>query len=96
VLASLLAFARAPVELAEAEVAVRDEGAHGARFSEREGLTIIGLAALCVEAFCVDGDVAAQVQGMGRESALRGRSFDCAVGQVSSLVEPVEQQTGAS
>ena len=41
----LLALARAPVELAEAEVAVGDEGAHAARLGERQRLAVVGLAA---------------------------------------------------
>jgi hypothetical protein len=34
VLVGLLAFARAPVELAESEVAVGDEGSHAARLGQ--------------------------------------------------------------
>jgi hypothetical protein len=40
VLVGLLALVHAPVELAEAEVAVGDEGAHAERLGERERVTI--------------------------------------------------------
>ena len=42
----LLALARAPVELAEAEVTVGDERAHPQRFCERERVTVMTVSAL--------------------------------------------------
>src|SRR4029434_781406 len=41
----LLALARAPVELAETEVAVGDEGAHPEVLSEGERVTVVALSA---------------------------------------------------
>src|SRR2546426_5570263 len=58
VLLGLLALARAPGELAEAEVAVRDERAHAARLGEGQRLAVVGLAALGVEPVGMDRDVA--------------------------------------
>ena len=45
VLLRLLALARAPVELAEAEVAVGDEGAHPELLGERERVTVVAVGA---------------------------------------------------
>ena len=67
VLVSALALARLAVELAEAEVAVGDEGSHAARLGERQRLAVVGLAALGVEPVGMGRDVAEQVQRMGRE-----------------------------
>ena len=61
----LLALARAPVELAEAEVAVGDERAHAARLGERQRLAVVGLAALGIEPVGMGRDVAEQVQRIG-------------------------------
>jgi hypothetical protein len=49
VLLRLLAFARAPVELGEAEVAVGGERAHAELLGERRGLLVVSLAALGVD-----------------------------------------------
>jgi hypothetical protein len=49
VLVGLLAFAGAPEEPAQAEVAVGDEGPHAAGLRERKGLAVVGRAALGVE-----------------------------------------------
>ncbi len=92
----LLALARAQVELAEAEVAVGDEGAHAARLGERQRLAVVSLAALGIELVGMGCDVAEQVQRMGREPGVTRRGFDRAVAQAPRLVEPAEQQTGAT
>ena len=92
----LLALAGAPVELAEAEVAVGDEGAHAARLGERQRLAVVGLAALGIEPVGMGRDVAEQVQRMGREPGVRRRGFDRAVAQAPRLVEPAEQQSGTT
>ena len=89
----LLALARAPVELAEAEVAVGDEGAHAARLGERQRLAVMGLAALGIEPVGMGRDVAEQVQRMGREPGVALRGFERAVAQAPRLVEPAEHQT---
>ena len=60
----LLPSAGAPVELAEAEVAVGDERAHAARLGEGQRLAVVGLAALGVEPVGMGLDVAEQVQSM--------------------------------
>ena len=54
----LLAFAYAPVELAEAEVAVGDEGAHAARFGEGLGLSEVGDGLVNIAAFVTRGELA--------------------------------------
>ena len=79
-LLSLLALVRAVVQLAEAEVAVGDEGAHATRLGERQRLAVMGLAALGVELVGMGGDIAEQVQRMSREPGLarRNRSSDIA------------------
>ena len=61
----LLALARALVEPAEAEVAMRDEWAHAARLGEGQRLLVVGLATLGVEPVEMGRDVAEQVQRMG-------------------------------
>ena len=93
-LAALLPLASAPIELAEAEVAVGDERAHAARLGEGQRLAVVGLAALGVEPVGMGRDVAEQVQRVGREPGVTRRGFDRAVAQAPRLVEPTEQQTG--
>src|SRR5262249_45229740 len=61
VLVCLLTLARAPVELAEAEVAVGDEGAHAARLGQSQRLAILGLGGLGIEPIGMARDVAQQV-----------------------------------
>ena len=56
----------------------------------------MGLAALGIESVGMGRDVAEQVQSMGREPELTRRGFDRAVTQAPRLVEPIEQQTGAT
>jgi hypothetical protein len=96
VLSGLLALACSPVELAEAEVAVRDEGAHATRLGEGQGLPVVGLAPLGVKPVGMSRDVAKQVQRVSRESWLMGRGFDRAVSQAPRLVEPTEHEAGAT
>ena len=90
----LLALARAPVELAEAEVAVGDEGAHATRLGERQRLAVVGLAALGIEPVGMGRDIAEQAQSMGCDPRLTRGGFDCAVAQAPRLVELAEQQSG--
>ena len=89
-LAGLLTLACAPIERAEAEVAVGDEGAHAARLGEGQRPAVVGLAALGIEPVGMGRDVAEQVQGMGRESELGRRGFDRAVAKASPVVELAE------
>jgi hypothetical protein len=60
-------FACVSGELAEAEVAAGDEGAHAAWLGERQRLAVVGLAALGIEPVGMGCDVAKQVQRMGAE-----------------------------
>jgi hypothetical protein len=92
----LLALVRTAVELAEAEVAVGDEGAHAARLGEGKRFAVVGLAALGIETPGMGCDVAEKVQRMGREPGVPRRGLDRAVAQAPPLVEPAEQQTGAT
>jgi len=96
VLLRLLALAGAPVEFAEAEVAVGNEGAHAARLGERQRVAVVGLAALGIEVVGMGRDVAEQVQRMGRVPRVRRRSFDGAVTQAPGLVDVANQQTGTA
>ena len=77
-------------------MAVGDERAHAARLGESQRLAVVGLAALGVESVGMGRDVAEQVQRIGREPGMSGREFDRAVTQTLRLVEPAEQQTGAT
>ena len=92
----LLLLAGAPVELAEAQVAVGDERAHAAGLGECPRLAIVGRSALGVESVGMGRDVAEQVLRMGRGPGVRRRIFDRAVAQASRLVEPAEQQSGTT
>src|SRR5262245_53203090 len=96
VLLRLLTRARAPVELAEAEMAVGNKRPHAARLRERQRLAVVGLAALCVEAVGMGRDVAEQVKRMGRKPGVTLRGFDRAGAQPLRRVEPVELQTGTT
>ena len=72
-------------------MAVSDEGAHAPWLSERQRLTVLGLAALGVEAVGMDRDVAEQVQRMRRETGVTRRGCERAVAQALRLVEPTEE-----
>src|SRR4030095_3381131 len=96
VLLRLLALARAPVELAEAEVAVGDERAHAARPGEGQRLAVVGLAARGIEPVGMGRDVSQQVESVGRVPEVTRSGFDCAVGQVPRIVELTEPETGAT
>src|SRR5512132_4011557 len=66
VLLRLLALARAPVELAEAEVTVGDEGAHAELAGEGQGLAVVAFS--LVGATYRRG-VTGEAEGVGRASA---------------------------
>ena len=66
----LLARARAPVQFAEAEMAVGDKRAHAARFGEFQRGEIVSFTGVSVEAIPVGGDVAEEVQQIGRSPGL--------------------------
>ena len=61
----LLALAGAPVEFAEAKMAVGDEGPHSAWLGQRQRLAVMGLGALGIESVGMARDVAEQVPRMG-------------------------------
>ena len=74
VLAGLLALARAPVELAEAEVAVGDERAHLELLGERERVTVVAVSVL--RRIAAGGDLAEEAEGprlVGALTAPRGQ-----------------------
>src|SRR5258708_8304564 len=81
VLADLLLLLCTLIELAKAEVAVGDEGAHAARLGERQCLAVVGLAALGIESVGMGRDVAEQVQHMGPPPAGMGGEFDATLPQ---------------
>src|SRR5262249_47438673 len=66
----LLALARAPVELAEAEVAVGDEGAHAELDGERYRLAVVLLGALDFRRIAMRGDLAEDIEATCFDSAL--------------------------
>ena len=77
-------------------MAVGDERAHAARLGEGQRLAVVGLAALGIEPIGMGRDVAEQMQRMGREPGLGLIGFDRPVAQAPRLVEPAEQQAGAT
>ena len=89
-------LAGAAVELAQAEVAVGDERTHAARFGECQRFAVVGHASFGIEPVRMGRDVAEQVQRMGREAGLALRGFNRAIAEAPRLVEPAEQQTGAT
>src|SRR5215467_3521414 len=90
------AFASAPIELAEAEVAVGDEGDHAARFGEHQRCAVADLAGLWVEAVGIGRDVAELVLRMGSKPRLTRGRLKRTAGTDLRLVEPVQQQTRAT
>src|SRR5262245_56596948 len=73
VVARLFALARALVERAETEVAVRDEGAHVARFGERERTTVMCLRTIVVRAAALRRDSPKDVLDPGGKPSIAGR-----------------------
>ena len=73
-----------------------DERAHAAQLGEFQRLPVVGCAAFGIEPFGMDRDVAEQAQRMGHEARLALRGFDRALAKATRLVEPAEQQTGAT
>src|SRR5262250_3001149 len=96
VLLCFVALARASIELAQAEVAVGDEGAHAARLGEGQRLAVVGLAALGIEPVGVGRDVTEQVERVGRGPGLTGRGRHRAVAQALRVVETAEHQRGST
>ena len=88
--------ADAAVELAQAEVAVGDKRTHAVRLGERQRLPVVGCAAFGIEPVGMGRHIAEQSQRMGRKAGLALRGFNRAIAQAPRLVEPAEQQTGAT
>jgi len=65
VLSRLLTLACVSVELAEAEVAVGDEGAHAARLGESQRFSVLELGAVWIESVDMGCDIAEQLQRVG-------------------------------
>ena len=91
VFSGLVALAGTPVELAEAEVAVGDEGAHAAWPRKRQRLPVVNLSALGIESVGMGRDLAEQVQRMGGDTMVRPRMCHRTVAQTLRIIEPVEQ-----
>ena len=92
----LLPLAHAPVEFAEAKVAVGDERAHAARLGEGQRVGVVDLAALGIEPVGMGRDVAEQVVSMGRVSGLMRRRLERALAEALRLGKPTEPQTSAT
>jgi hypothetical protein len=73
VLARLLALACAPVELAEAEVAVGAERAHAQFFGEDHGLPVAGFSLFGIRRVAMRSDLAGEA---AEGPALRRRAVD--------------------
>src|SRR5262249_50241705 len=92
--AGVITLADPPIEPAEAQIAVRDEGAHAARLGECQPLAVMGLALLGIETLGPCRDVAEQMPRMGQESWLVLRGLSRTLAQPLRLVEQAEQQSG--
>ncbi len=93
---SRLVLARPPGELAEAEVAVGDEGAHAAGLGERERVTVVGLSSLGIEPLRMGRKITEQVPRIGRESEQRARGIKRPLGQMARPITTAEHDTGAT
>src|SRR5882672_3202115 len=70
VFSGLLALAGAPVELAEAEVAVGDEGAHAEFAGKCQRLIVAGVSRLHLKGFAMRGDLAEEIEDPRFDAAL--------------------------
>src|SRR5262245_36803549 len=91
----LLALARAPVELAEAEVAVGDEGTHAARLGQRQRRAEVGLAVLGIERSVMGRNVAEEMVRVSSGSRVARTGLDRAIGLAQGIVQPAQQEAGA-
>ena len=85
----LLARARAPVELAEAEVAVGDEGRIPSSSASASAVTVVALSVL--RGIAAGGDLAEEAEGprfVGALTALAGKGQG-SPGEFESVLEPV-------
>src|SRR3972149_6862548 len=89
VLLALMPLTRAPVELAEPEVAVGDERAHPQLLGERERVTVVAVSVL--RGIAAGGDLTQGPQGprlVGALAALAGEGQG-SPGECESVLEPV-------
>src|SRR6185295_9500404 len=70
--------------------------AHATRLGEGQRLPVMGLTALRIEAVGMSRNVAEQLQRVGQEIDATRCGINRAVAQALRLVQPAEQQTGAS
>ena len=84
----LLTLAGAPVELAEAEVAVGDEGAHPELLGERERVTVVAVSVR--RGIAAGGDLAEKAEGPRLVGALTAlaRKAQGSLGEFESILEP--------
>src|SRR5262249_33265152 len=83
----------AAVELAQAEVAMRDQRAHAVRLGERKCLQVARYPALEIEPVGMTCNVAEQSQRVRGEAGLVLRGFERTIAQSARLIDPPEQQT---
>src|SRR5262245_57877289 len=95
-LVRLFAPVRAPMKLAETEVAVRDERTHPAGLGEGQRLPVVGVGGPGIEPVGMDGDIAEQVQGQGGQTRITRNRFGHTSAQLPRLVQPAQRETGAS
>src|SRR5262245_30161458 len=82
VFAGLFTLSSAVTKLGEPQVAMSNKGPHTPWLGEGDGLAVVGLAALSVEAVGVGGNVAEEVLSPGCGPEMRPRMFDCAVAHI--------------
>src|SRR5262249_44543426 len=92
-LVGLIALVRAPIELAEAEVAVGDEGAHAALAGERERLTVVAESALGV-ARRRAGTGEAEGVGLACPRPQAAGERQCLSGVAGGLIDPPSREVG--
>ena len=85
-------LARAVVELAEAEVAVGDEGAHTASGRDAQCLLVPPYTPIWVPLLRVAREFSEQVQRIGKER-VEWRQCERPIGEAPSLIEPLQQET---
>ena len=92
----LFTTARAPIESAEAEVAVGDEGPHPELLGERERVTVVAVRVL--RGIAAGGDLAEEAEGprfVGALTALASKDLSSPC-DFERILEPAEQETGAT
>lgn len=77
-------------------MAVGDDGTHTAQLGQRQCLAVVSLTSLGVKAVVMGRNVAEQVKGVDHHSWSPPTKFDRAVDQASRIIEPTENQAGAS